>query len=130
MILKETHVQSDQVIVQEVSLVSSGGMAHEANPNPLSGDDSFRQTWKKPLVYPRNDSLGSLFVGAFEMILKETHVQSDQVIVQEVSLKYLLLRDSHEHPTGCPWDKLRWRGEVDSERRSLQLVLDDSFCRV
>ncbi|KAJ6146962.1 hypothetical protein N7497_008944 [Penicillium chrysogenum] len=34
--------------------VSSGGMAHEANPNPLSGDDSFRQTWKKPLVYPRN----------------------------------------------------------------------------
>ncbi|OQE24974.1 hypothetical protein PENFLA_c009G00191 [Penicillium flavigenum] len=34
--------------------VSSGGITYEANPNPLLGDDSFRQTWKKPLVYPRN----------------------------------------------------------------------------
>ncbi|CAG8886231.1 unnamed protein product [Penicillium nalgiovense] len=34
--------------------VSSGGITYEANPNPLLGDDYFRQTWKKPLVYPRN----------------------------------------------------------------------------
>jgi hypothetical protein len=34
--------------------VWSGGITSEANPNPLLRDDSFRQTWKKPLVYPRN----------------------------------------------------------------------------
>ena len=34
------------------------------------------------------DSLGSLFVGALEVVLKETHVQGDQVIVQEVIPKY------------------------------------------